>query len=81
MEHCKQEATIKDLVEAKGRSEATLKSIERIVLDIKDNHLGTIYKKIDCVIKKISGRPSWTVCTIITILTALVAVLLREVLR
>ena len=44
--------------------------------DIKNNHLHTLYDKMDCFEKKLTGRPSWFMTTIVSLLTFLVGALL-----
>ncbi|KKM89776.1 hypothetical protein LCGC14_1245290 [marine sediment metagenome] len=80
-EPCNQTNTIKSLIESKGSTEAKLNNIEKCLKDIKDNHLHSIYDKIDNINTKLSvNRPTWTITVIITFLVSLVLLLLREVL-
>ena len=47
------------------------------IKDIKDNHLKSIYQKIECIVQKLSSkRPSWTVSWLITFLGSAVIGLL-----
>lgn len=81
-EPCNQANTIKILIESKGSTEAQLTNIEKCLRDIKDNHLHSIYNKIDNINTKLSvNRPTWTITIIITFLVSVVLLLLREVLR
>ena len=78
---CKQEMTIKELIEFKGFAQSSLENIEKGIKDIKDNHLSHIYKEIKCITKKLSSkRPSWTIVWILTSLTSLVGILLTVIL-
>ncbi len=78
---CKQETTIKELIEFKGSAQTSLENIEKGISDIKENHLFHIYEDIKCITKKLSSkRPSWPILWIITSLTSLVGILLTAIL-
>lgn len=53
-----------------AKLEVEIKNLREDIGDLKENHIGTIYKKIDCLEKKITGRPSWSTTALITILSS-----------
>lgn len=69
-ENCKYEKELGALLEAN-------KNFKEFMFDIKDNHLTSIYDKIDCIFKKLGNRrPSWLVTWIIASLTSLCGILI-----
>jgi len=71
-EPCIKEEKIGGLLESKENFEAFME-------DIRDNHLTSIYKKLDEIKDKMSSRrPSWVVSWIITALTTLCGILLTN---
>lgn len=74
MEPCKYEKEIGALLEAN-------KNFKEFMSDMKDNHLKGIYDKLDCIFKKLGGRPSWLVTGIIASLTSLCGILIMALLR
>jgi len=61
-----------------GKLKARMNGIEQDIADIKNNHLKHISSELSDIKKSINGRPSWPVFWIITTLTAVCVVLLRE---
>lgn len=50
--------------------------------DIKNNHLPTLYGKVDKLKEKMAGRPSWIVAILITALTSLcVGLIVQAIMR
>jgi len=69
---CTQEKTLGELVEAN-------KNFKEFMHDIKDNHLKSIYTKLEIIADKMSSRrPSWSVLWIITTLTTICGILITE---
>ncbi len=81
MYDCKQEGKINKLCEFKGGVESDIKTIFGFMKEMKENHLVHIYAEL----KKLGNRPSWAVVFMLTslvaIITALITVLLRHLLK
>ena len=74
-EPCIKEEKIGGLLESKENFEAFME-------DIRDNHLTSIYKKLDEIKDKMSSRrPSWSVAIVITFLSTLVGILLTSLIQ
>lgn len=74
MELCKFEKEIGALIEAS-------KNFKEFMFEMRDNHLKTIYEKMDCIIKKMSSRrPPWSTLWIISTLTGLCGILITALL-
>ena len=75
MEKCKYEKEIGALIEATT-------NFKDFMWDMKDNHLNSIYDKLDCIFKKLGNRrPSWPILWIIASLTSLCGVLIMALLH
>ena len=49
--------------------------IKKDIAEIKDNHLNSIYKKIDLIETRLNKRPTWLLSIIITFLSSVVFLL------
>jgi len=76
MHDCVQNEVIRELCEFKGMTEKAVENIEKSIKNIEVNHLAHIYKEL----KKMAGRPSWLVTAIVSFFSALVVLLIRELL-
>ena len=76
MHECQQQETIKDLCEFKGMTEKAVENIEKSIKNIEENHLVHIYHEI----KKMAGKPSWLILSIITFLSCALVLVARELL-
>ena len=56
--------------------ETTQKFILAELKNIKDNHLVSIYKKVDTIEKSLNGRPSWFVSILLTGMTSIIVALI-----
>ena len=56
-----------NIIERLAIIETEIKAVKKSLEDITNNHLHTIYQKIE----KISNRPSWAVVVFITFLSSL----------
>ena len=56
--------------------ETTQKFILAELKSIKDNHLVSIYKKVDTIERSLNGRPSWFVSILLTGMTSIIVALI-----
>jgi len=55
--------------------------IKKEITDIKTNHLCSIYKKLECLDKKLNRRPTWLISCLFTSLIAIIVALLTYLLK
>jgi len=55
-----------------------VKWLMKEIEDIKSNHLTSIYKKLECLEKKLNTRPTWLISGMLTLLVALIVFLLTK---
>ena len=69
---------LKEIFERLSKLETRVEQMASNIDDIKSNHLHTIEEKIDNIV---TGRPSWSVSIIITLLTSAVVGLLITLIK
>jgi len=67
---------IRDLEVHKGKMELSIENIEENIKDIKENHLHSIYKKLESIEKKMYQRPGWFLTILVSILSICITFIL-----
>ncbi|MCD6429347.1 hypothetical protein J7L09_01490 [bacterium] len=70
------EKRINDLEIKTGKIEVSIEDIKEDIRNIKDNHLSSIYEKLDFIEKKIYQRPGWLMTVLISILSICITFIL-----
>lgn len=67
---------IRDLEIYKGKTELSINNIEKNIDDIKNNHLHSIYGKLEIIEKKMYQRPGWFLTILISVLSICITFIL-----
>lgn len=74
---CKQEHKLQKICEFKGAAETSIANIEKDIKEIKENDLKHIYDEL----KRLAGRPTWLISTIMAFLCSALVLTVRELIR